>query len=146
MGTIVDELDNRRRYADQVRENSARIAQQFATFDTTGQGSVAFEDKVDFQITFIEKPLLAYGCELDLDYLAEVQDVEAGEMPALPICCGFVTEWDTDHRGFYTGAWCAVKVYFPPEDLVDVTLEVEMTHNFTFAAVALKDVDTTLDP
>lgn len=143
--TIVDELESRRRHADQVRENSARIAQQFATFDTTGQGSVAFEDKVDFQVTFIEKPMVAYAGELDIDDLADVQNVEAGEMPMLPISCGFVTDWDIDTRGYYVGAWCAVRVYFPPEDLVDVTLDVEMTHNFTFAAIALKDVDTTLD-
>lgn len=146
MGTIVDELDHRRQYADQVRENSARIAQAFATFDTTGQGSTQFEDKVKFDVTFIEKPMVAYAGELDLDDLADVQNVEAGEMPILPICSGFVTDWDTDDRGYYTGCWIAVRVYFGPEDLVEPTLDVEMTHHFTFAAIALKDIPVDVSP
>lgn len=140
MATIVEELDDRRHLSDQVQENSARLAQAFATFDTTGQGSKEFDERCTFGVTFIEKPIVAYCSELDMDVLADMQNVEAGEMPILPITSGFVTEWDTDERGFYTGCWVAVRVYFPYEDLIDITMRVEFTHNFTFSAVALKDV------
>lgn len=138
--SIVDELDARRQYSDQVQENSARLAQSFATYDTTGQGSKAFDKKCKFGVTFIEKPIVAYCAELDLDVLGDLQNVDAGEMPVLPICTGFVCEWDTDERGYYTGCWVAVRVYFPYEDLIDIKMKVEVTHNFTFSAVALKDV------
>lgn len=144
--TIVDELDARRQYADQIKENSARLAQAFATFDTTGQGSKEFDKRCKFAVTFIEKPIVSYCSELDVDVLADMQNVDPGEQPILPIATGFVTNWDTDDRGYYVGCWVAVRVYFPVEDLVDITMKVELTHNFTFSAVALKDVpvDVTL--
>lgn len=146
MATIIDELDARRQFSDQVKENSARLAQAFATFDTNGQGSIEFEKRCKFGVTFIEKPMVAYAAELDMDVLADMQNVSAGEMPTLPLASGFVTEWDTDERGYYTGCWCAVRVYFPYEDLIDITLKVELTHNFSFSAIALKDIPVDVSP
>ncbi len=143
MGTIVDELEERQRYKDRVSENSARVAVAWATFDTVGQGSVYFDEKIDFDVTFIEQPMVAYGGTIDADELSNMQALDAGDAGILPVCCGFVTDWDTDTRGYYTGAWVAVRVYFP--DGVAIDAEVEMTHNFTFTAVALKDVPTAVD-
>lgn len=127
---------------DRHRENSARHAQAFAQFHSTGQGALEFHQRVDFRTTFIERPFVAYGSEVDVDELAELldHDSDTNDMPPLPLACGYVTDWDTDERGFYLGAWCAVRVHFPPEAEVPTTVPVEMYHHFTFAGIAMKDV------
>jgi len=138
---IYDGLEGRRAEIERHAENAARNAEAFARFKSTGQGSIEFPERVDFELTFIEEPYMSYGGYIDLDDLDDKLANEAGTtMPPLPICCGFVTDWDRDDRGFYVGAWVAVRVWFPPEANVRVDLEVEMSHHFSFKAVAMKDV------
>lgn len=148
MATIVDELDKRRQYSDQVAENSARLAHAYATFETTGSGSMIFEERVDFDVTYIEQPIISYGSVLDADDLADAQGFDEGDPPVFPISSGFVVEWDKDDRGYYVGCWVGVRVAFMQEDYYSFsgsgTVEVEMTHNFTFSAVGLKDVPVTV--
>lgn len=137
---FVDDNEWRRAELERHRQNSARLATAWATFRSTGQGGMEFEDRCDFGLTFIEKPRVAYGSFLDLDALGELIDHEAGETPPMPSVSGFVTDWDVDARGFYVGAWVACAVRFDALDAVDATVMVEVQHDFTFTAVAMKDL------
>lgn len=140
---IFDDLEARRAEVERHQENSARVAEAFARFRSTGQGSIEFPDRVDFGLTFIEEPYMGYGGFLDLDDLDDKLENEAGTTtPPMPICTGFVTGWDRDDRGFYVGAWVGVRIWFPYEANVWPELEIEMFHHYTFKAVALKDVPT----
>lgn len=136
-----DDLEARRGEVERHQENSARLAEAFARMRSTGQGSIEFAERVDFGLTFIEEPYMSYGCFIDLDDLDDKLENEAGTTtPPMPICSGFVTDWDRDDRGFYVGAWVGVRVWFPYEANVWPELEVEMFHHFSFKAIALKDV------
>lgn len=136
----MDELEARREELVRHRENRARLASAYGVYTTTGQGSVQFKTMYEFGLTFVEQPRMHYGAVIDLDDLGDKLDHEPGECPPLPHCTGIVADWEVDHRGFYVGAWLAAKVSFPIEDLVPVTLQVEVTHHFTFSGIAMKDV------
>lgn len=135
-----DDVEWRRGELERHRQNSARLASAYSTFRSTGQGSIEFEERCDFGLTFIRRPRVAYGCYLDLDALGELIDHEAGETPPMPNVSGFVTEWDIDARGFYVGAWVAARVGFDAVDTVDPAVKVVVQHDFTFQAVAMKDI------
>ena len=136
-----DDLERRRSDIERNQENSSRVAEAFARFRSTGLGSIEFGERVDFGLTFIEEPYMSYGYYIDLDDLDNLLGNELGNAtPPLPICSGAVTDWDRDDRGFYVGAWVAVRVWFPYEANVWPEMEVEMFHHYSFKAVAMKDV------
>lgn len=136
-----DDLEHRRGRIEQVNENSGRMAEAFARFRSVGQGSIEFPDRVDFGLTFIEEPYMSFGSFVDTDALDELLGDTSGNLPPqLPLCSGYVTDWDRDDRGFYVGAWVGVRVWFPYEAGVWPDAEVEMFHHYTFKAVAIKDV------
>lgn len=140
----IDGYEQRRAEAHRHHHNSARLAFAYAKFETRGQGSLEFEDKADFELTFTEEPYVTFGFEIDLDEWAEVlgMDVDDAAIPPLPVVSGFVTHWDRDRNDLWVGAWCAVSVYFPPGDIV-VPPEAlpRIQHHVTFSAIAMKDVD-----
>lgn len=131
------DLEDRRADIERHRENSARQAQAFAKFESIGVGSMEYEERVDFGLTFIEEPFVAFSSALDLDDVAEVLDLNPEVQTPIPLVSGMVTEWDRDDRDFYVGAWVAVQVYFLGGEDVG---ELAMTHYFTFQAIAMKDV------
>lgn len=138
-----DDLEKRRAEVERHQENSGRMAEAFGRFKSTGQGSIEFDERVDFGLTFIERPSMGYGCEIDLDEYDNMLGKEATvgmETPPMPICTGYVTDWDTDDRGFYVGAFVGVRVWIPYEGNVPVDFNVEVFHHYTFKAVAMKDV------
>lgn len=137
---LLDDLDRRREQEGQHSENSARLAQAYATFTTNGQGTTQYEHRVNFGLTFIEEPVVSYGSMVDIDFLADALAVEDSDDVKLPLCSGFVVNWDRDERDFYIGCWVAARVYYPPEDLVAFEAQPEVDHHFTFAAVAMKDI------
>lgn len=139
---MFEDLERRRGEVERTRENSSRLAEAFAKFETTGQGSMEFEDRIDFGLTFIEEPYMAYGAQIDIDDLSELLDVDPNDTPPLPLCSGLVTKWDQDDRDFYLGAWVAVTVYFPPTSsiVVPIDLQPTMQHFFSFTGTAMKDV------
>lgn len=140
------DLERRRSEVERHAENTARLALAFARFTTTGIGAVEFEERVDFGLTFIEKPFLSIGYALDLDELAETLDIDEEDTPPIPIVSGLVTEWEQDERGFYTGAWVGAAVYFPPSTIpVPATASVECEVHYTFQAIAIKDVPVATD-
>lgn len=137
--SLLDDLDARREEVARHRENGARLAQAYTVFKTTGQGTQQFEDRVSFGLTFIEKPVIAYGSACDIDDLADLLDIDDDDVP-MPVTAGFVVNWDQDERGFYTGCWVAVRVSFPPIDAVSVDILPEIEHHFTFSAIGMKDI------
>jgi hypothetical protein len=140
---MFEALEGRRAEIERHAENAARLAQVFQKFETTGQGSIEFEDRVDFGLTFIEEPYMNYGAQIDVEALGDLLGLEPEVPPSLPISSGMVTAWDQDDRDFYTGAWVAVTVFFP-DAAVPVDTAVYMNHHFTFTAIAMKDVPVDL--
>ena len=155
---LLDDLDRRRERELRDRENSARLAMAYATFSTVGSGSIQNGDRISFETTFIEMPYMSYGAVIDVEQVMDefgydpefVESSGSGnpqENVPLPLCTGYVTEWDQDERGFYIGCWVAVRVYYPGEELASVTdPQIEIDHHFSFAANAMKDIPMSQDP
>lgn len=141
MGFFLDDLEQQRAELARHSENSGRLAETFARFTSTGQGSIEFGERVDFDVTFVEEPFMSYGAYLDLEALDDLMGNEPSSVPPeIPLCTGVVTDWDRDDRGFYVGAWVGVRIWYPYEATVWNELEFEMVHHFSFKAVAIKDV------
>jgi len=136
-----DDLERRRAETDRHAENSGRVAEAFARFTSTAQGSIEFGDRVDFGLTFIEEPYMSYGGKIDLDDLDDILGNDPSSLtPPMPISSGYVTDWDRDDRGFYVGAWVGVRIWYPYEANVAPEVQFSMDHHYSFKAVAFKDV------
>lgn len=141
MTDFFDGLESRRADIERHEENAARVAEAYARFQSTGLGSIEFEERVDFGLTFTEEPYLSCGHQIDLDDLDDLLENEAGTTtPPMPLCTGYVTSWDRDDRGFYVGAWVGVVAWYPYEANIRPDVEIEMSHHYTFKAIAMKDV------
>lgn len=114
------------------RENRARLAFAYHRVVSEGYGTVEFEERVDFGLTFVERPFVSCGFQIEID------DRET----AFPTATGYVTDWDTTDRDHYVGCWVAVVVAQPPD--ATVFPDVKIWHDFTFSAIALKDIPTEL--
>ena len=93
MAFWMDDLEQQR--ADDARhaENSARLAEAFARFTSTSQGSIEFGERVDFGVTFTEEPYMSYGAYIDLDELDDKLGNEPSSLtPQMPLSSGFVTD------------------------------------------------------
>lgn len=134
-----DDLELRRREDARHAENRARLAMAFAEFDSTGQGTVEFGEVADFGVTFLEKPSVSTGVEIDVDELAELLDLDDEANVPMPHVTAYVVDWDLDDKGFYVGAYVAATVSFP-DPSVSVEVPVALVHHFTFAGTAIKDI------
>lgn len=133
---MFDELERRRAETARHRENRGRLATVSVKYRTTGQGTVQFNKRVNFGLTYIEQPFLSYGSGIDADALADLLDIEPRDPVAFPQVTGYVCEWDVTEQGYYDGAWVGVVVTFPATVPVDAEIEIE--HFFTFLGTALK--------
>lgn len=140
----MDVVELRRAELARHRENRARLAQTYALYKSTGQGSLQFPGRFDFGLTFTEEPRMHYGALIDIDDLGDKLNIDPDDTPHLPHCTGIVADWETNEYGYWVGAYLAARVSFPIEDLVPPTLSVIVEHHFTFSGVAMKDVPTTL--
>lgn len=147
----MDDLEARRRADARHHENKPRLAFAFGEYESTGIGSEQFTKATEFGATFTERPFVAVGAQIDADSIAEAFDLDPDADVPLPHVTAYVTEWNRDERGFYTGAWCACTVTFPAEVLVAPgdpptaiplpdDLVVKVQHHFTFSGIAMKDV------
>jgi len=124
------------------RENAARLCHVSSRFRTDGQGTVEFEDRVEFGVTFVERPFIQSGWQIDLDQARDALDVSSNADVNLPQATGYVTEWDMTERDHYVGCWVAVSVSYSVEYPADA--QVRIWHDFTWSAIALKDMPTEL--
>lgn len=131
-------LNQRQEELARHRENKGRLAQAYARFKTTGQGTVEFEDRVEFGLTFIERPFIATGWQINLDQARDALDVSSNDDVNLPQVTGYVTDWDTTSREHYVGCWVAVSVTYSEEYPADA--QIKIFHDFTWAGIALKDI------
>jgi len=125
---VVSALEQHRGNVERTRENSARYAQGFASYSTTGVGEYEPPDSLAFGCTFTEQPFVSYG------FTVVTQDLVVGSFPR---CSGGVHGWIKNNRNFYIGAFVFFTVDIPTAGLPPAyTIE----HHFTFTAVALKDL------
>lgn len=120
---IVSNLEQHRGRIEQVRENTARQAYSFAALNTHGQGEILYPTIVPFNCTFIELPKVSTGFSMDGDLLIR---------GLYPVVSAGVWKWQQDRRGFYLGAY----VFFT----ISGDDGYDLTHNFTFSGIALKDL------
>ena len=130
-------MERRRQQVQQVNENSARLAQAFAMYDSTGWGEFTVQAVFDFGLTFVEEPVVAYCYALDGDTLVDTR---------FPRAWGGVYKWKLDSKGFYTGAWVFFVVETRSSFIETSAAEpgYEINHYFTFTGIAYKDLPTYL--
>jgi hypothetical protein len=123
-------LERARGRREQSRENSGGRASAWGQVSTTGWGELAHGSVIDFQITFIAEPMVAYGysCQQPLT------------TTRYPRAHGFVYSWRRDQNGYYTGAWVATVVETQGAQLYPSVPDPNytLTHSFTFSGVAYK--------
>lgn len=133
------DLARREAERDRHRENAGRLAVVQQQYSTVGQGVVEMDERLDFGLTFIEKPWPSTGFFMDPDDVREVLALEPdAAIPVMPQCTLYVTEWDQDEKQNYIGCWVAIAVLFPTGIPVDAQLKI--SHYITLQAVALKNV------
>lgn len=130
-------LEQRRSRVAQDQENSARLAQTYATYTTTGWGEFKDPNVIDFNCTFLVEPCVSHGYSTNGDLLVSTR---------FPRAWGFVHQWKQDHRGYYTGCWVATIV--ETQSFLIATAAAEpgysIDHTFVFTGLALKDLPTHL--
>jgi len=138
------DIERHRGWINQNAENTGRLAQAYAVFETTGWGETAFEDCFDFRLTFVEVPVVAYGSRLiSASALPDDNEDEKLVDTRFPRCSGMVYEYRQNSQGFYVGAWCLATVdtrspYITTTITDDPNYTIE--HWFTFTGIALKDL------
>jgi hypothetical protein len=157
---VSDQRDITQREIDVARDkaNAGGPAQSYARVRTNRAGTRLVGKRIDFGCTFIQKPWVSYGVECSPEDVEEagfevsggsVGGSNAGEYdaPRMPLSMGYVTDWDLDNKDHYTGCWVAVYVQFPAfTNSSGSAGPIPMTHHFTFAGLALKDIsDSAVD-
>lgn len=131
---ILAAQEGRTEQRETQRENSARLAYSVHTVNSAGVGVFALAGAVDFDVTFLERPIFTQG--------ALVRKGDIGEDWFPPLGSASVTRWKRNTKGFYTGAWVTLEVrmmrvdggyaYDPPK--------VKMAHDLVFMGNAYKDL------
>lgn len=126
-------MEGHRSRLRQHQENTARLAQSFAEYSTSGWGETRIQTITEFNCTFIERPHVSYGYSVDGDTLVDTR---------FPRCWGGVYRWKTNPRGHYTGAWVFIVAETMSYQLNTDKEEpgYDLSHYFTFTGVAMKDL------
>jgi hypothetical protein len=132
-GNLVLQLESRRSYQTQMADNAARTAVVTLTFDTVGAGEVATGNWRPFNIIFLEEPRVSTGVS-----------VVGGRLTPgyFPQVTAGVTRWQTDPKGFYTGALLFFVVDFPALDLQEALAQVTTIKEAKQAQAAAKAIKT----
>lgn len=133
---MYDHMERRRADIARHNENRGRLAHVYARYTTRGQGTVQFDQRINFGLTYVEEPYMQYGSLIDPDAVQDVLNLGPRDDLAFPQCTGYVCEWDKDDHGHYVGAWVGVAVAFPITIVADA--QIEVSHHFSFEATAVK--------
>lgn len=120
---VVQAMEQRRGYIEQLRQNTSRLAQSYNSVTTQGGGGLRLPEVIVFNCTFVEQPVVAHGFVVETP-LAE------DDFPA--VSAG-VYDFQTDSRGYFIGAWVYVKVVVQDD-------YPRIHHDFTFTGIAMKDL------
>lgn len=126
---VIDGLEQRRHRVEQTRENSTRLAQAYASFDTQGVGEFKHPTVVTFGCYFVRRPVVSYGMSTDGDALIAER---------YPMAQGGVYGWQRNADGMYVGAWIMVVVQAGLWPTAVPLPPIDLTHDFTFTGVAMK--------
>lgn len=126
---ILQYLIERDRWEGQTRENAARQAFAWGTFDSTGYGTYAYPDVLDFGLTFIHEPIVTHSFSVDGERLDH-----------LPRAVGGVHRWQEDGRGYFRGAFVYVVVDLFEPELMTPENSPPVVHSFLFTGIAIKDI------
>lgn len=139
-----DYFQEREAWNSQIAENSARGAWAYGTAHSKGWGEIMIDEPIMFGLTFVKQPIVSYGFALDDD-----DQLVDGRFPRAN---GGVVRWVLDADDFYVGAYVFVTVATADPLLAAQSLDVatdfredpnyDITHSFTFFAVAIKDIIT----
>lgn len=113
-------------------ENRSRLSHSYKKIITYGWGEIRVKVRIDFDVVYIEMPFMAHGAYIDGETLVEDRFARIS---------AYVTDFDTNPAGNYTGCWVAITVdtmgpAIPP---AAPEPEYEIMHFFTFSGVALKN-------
>lgn len=148
---VNDYYVERERWNSQTEENSARGAWAWGSVHTAGWGEIILDEPIMFGLTFTEQPVVSYGFALDDD-----DQLVEGRFPR---CSGGVLSWVRTPNDFYVGAHVFICVATVDPMLAaqnwvtamsegavlvptgyDTDPGYDLTHSFTFNALAIKDV------
>lgn len=121
------------------RENRGRLAHAYSRFTTEGIGTIEFEDCIDFGLTFVERPFIAVGHQIDPEHVRDLFGIDPDGDVYLPQVTAYVTDWDQTDRGHYVGCWVAVSVSAPMGSETAYPM-VKIHHDLAWSGVALKDI------
>lgn len=116
------------------RENSARLAYSVHTVHSAGVGVFVLGQAVDFDVTFLERPIFTQG--------ALVREGGVVEDWFPPLGSASVTRWKRNTKGFYVGAWLTLEVRMVRVDGASAfdPPKVKMAHDVVFMGSAYKDL------
>jgi hypothetical protein len=129
------QLQQARQELDRHRENAARMASFFVTYQTTGTGELVPPNPVPFEQPMFTEPAVTHG--FALTRLPDRRHYR------LPMASGGVLRWQRNDRGYYIGAWLYFRIecdFIDEEKVSDqtpVALPV-LTHHFVFTGPSYK--------
>lgn len=136
---MIDPLTQHLAEQERHRENRGRLAFSSARAQSKGAGVFEFEERHDFGTVFVERPIVSYGAELDIDEIRRGLGVGDDALFELPQSTGYVVDWDRTEKGHYAGAWVAVSVRYP-DDYTTAELMIQIFHSWMFAAIGIKEL------
>jgi hypothetical protein len=125
------ELQAVQQHTEAIKENSARTARLYVTFQTTGAGQLVPPAPVMFELPMFSEPAVSHGFAL-----ARAPDRRYFR---LPMVSAGVLRWERNNRGYYVGAYLFFRVEV--ERLVDpppLPPAPVINHHFVFTAPAYK--------
>lgn len=109
----------------QHAENFAREMFEVITLDTEGAGQGVMVDPITFKGPFVRRPGVMYGSEI-------VSGVDPSVDGAVPLCSGSVFRFELSERGFFVGAYLAVRI--------DGPAAIKVRHTFTLLGMSYKEI------
>lgn len=131
--SVAQEQADQAAIQDRIAAVGGRNARSLHTIRTTGEGRVRSPIKVDFAVTFVEKPHFTTGFEM-VSGFPDFEDLPQGSVG--------VAQWIKDRRGFYVGAHCFASISIVSSGLREVrrTGGYVLLHHLCFEALAMRDV------
>lgn len=127
MSQVWKDLEARRSYVEQTRENASRPGRAWATYKTTGTGYKIESSVFSFGGAFMTLPIFTFGVLLDPDG----DDLPTDDPPR---CTAGCYDFRRTSNGYYTGAYC----WFTVDSYTEST-DLRMIFTLAWEGIASKD-------